>query len=125
MSGRKLTIGQKKRLRQRIDEARMKERQAVEAELKQQMTEQLQPVLLVSENNGVLVSNWKQGWRWFSNLALGAIVAINTAPLPAEVLAALPPDTQSKVTIGLAVLGIVGRFVNQAKRAEVLHDPTA
>lgn len=125
MSGRKLTIGQKKRLRQRIDEARMKERQAVEAELKQQITEQLQPVLLVSENNGVLVSNWKQGWRWFSNLALGAIVAINTAPLPAEVLAALPPDTQSKVTIGLAVLGIVGRFVNQAKRAEVLHDPTA
>lgn len=128
---RKLTQGQKKRQRQQVEQARLDERHKVVTAMKQQRAESPQPAfaitgtVLVSENNGVLVNNWRQGWRWFSNLALGAIVAINTTPLPPEVLAVLPPDTQSKVTIGLAVLGIVGRFINQAKRAEVSHDPTA
>lgn len=130
MNGRKLTQGQKKRQRQQVEQARLDERQKLLMALKNQQRaggSRIQPyypppVLLVSENNGVLVSNWKQGWKWFSNLALGAIVAINTVPLPAEVLQALPPDTQSKVTIGLAVLGIVGRFINQAKAAKRLND---
>jgi len=125
---RKLTQGQKKRQRQQVEQARLDERHKTFAAIRNQQQGlpmkpyDPPPVLLVSENNGVLVSNWRQGWRWFSNLALGAIVAINTAPLPPEVIAALPPDTQSKVTIGLAVLGIVGRFINQAKTAKGLDD---
>lgn len=60
-----------------------------------------------------LVENWQQGWRWFSNIAMTAIVAINTAPIPPELVAVLPPDTQQKVTISLAVLGLIGRFIKQ------------
>lgn len=60
-----------------------------------------------------LVENWQQGWRWFSNMALTAIVAINTAPIPPELIQVLPPDTQQKVTIGLAVFGLIGRFIKQ------------
>lgn len=68
-----------------------------------------------THHTGVMVKNWQQGWKWFSNLALAAIVAINTSPIPPEILNALPPDTQQKVTIGLAVLGLLGRFINQSK----------
>jgi hypothetical protein len=138
MAGRKMSQGQKRRLQQRIVQAEVNAR----AEFERQMLsdgpsphpspvpqgEWIKPVLLVSENNGFLVTNWRQGWRWFSNLALGSIVAINSVPMPPELLHALPPDTQSKVTIGLAVLGIVGRLINQSKHPlppsqdGVLHD---
>lgn len=60
-----------------------------------------------------LVDNWKTGWRWFSNIALTSIVAINTAPIPPELIQVLPPDAQQKVTISLAVLGLIGRFIKQ------------
>ncbi len=60
-----------------------------------------------------LVPNWRRGWRWFSNIALTAIVAVNTTPIPPEIIGALPPDTQQKATIGLAVLGLIGRFIKQ------------
>ena len=60
-----------------------------------------------------LVDNWQHGWRWFSNLALTAIVAINTTPIAPELIQMLPPDTQQKVTISLAVFGLIGRFIKQ------------
>lgn len=60
-----------------------------------------------------LVPNWRQGWRWFSNMALTAIIAVNTTPIPPELIGALPPDVQHKATIGLAVLGLIGRFIKQ------------
>lgn len=60
-----------------------------------------------------VVKDWRQGWRWFSNLALTAIIAVNTTPIPPEIIGALPPDTQHKATIGLAVLGLIGRFIKQ------------
>lgn len=66
---------------------------------------------------GLLVHNWRTGWKWFSNVAFAGIVAVQAFydTLPPEVIMALPTDTQSKITLGLAVLGILGRFVNQAK----------
>jgi hypothetical protein len=68
-----------------------------------------------------LVDNWQQGWRWFSNIALTAIVAINTAPIPPELIQVLPPDTQQKVTIGLAVFGLIGRFIKQKTNTLPAH----
>ncbi|HEM7784622.1 hypothetical protein [Acinetobacter baumannii] len=66
---------------------------------------------------GVLVHNWRTGWKWFSNVALAGIVAVQTFydTLPPELIATLPADAQSKITLVLAVLGLVGRFINQSK----------
>ncbi|MGQ0979236.1 hypothetical protein ACT4V8_11895 [Acinetobacter baumannii] len=35
--------------------------------------------------------------------------------MPPELIATLPADAQSKITLGLAILGLVGRFINQSK----------
>ncbi|WP_119689334.1 hypothetical protein [Acinetobacter nosocomialis] len=66
---------------------------------------------------GVLVHNWRKGWKWFSNVAFAGIVAVQTFydTLPPELIATLPADAQSKITLGLAVLGLIGRFINQTK----------
>lgn len=64
----------------------------------------------------ILVENWKQGWKWFSNIALASIVVINTTPIPPELVQALPPQTQQHLTIALAITGLIGRFINQSKR---------
>ena len=74
-----------------------------------------------TQHTGLLVANWKNGWKWFSNLALAAIVAINTSPIPPEIIDALPPDARQQVTIGLAVVGILGRFINQSRKKEADH----
>jgi len=66
---------------------------------------------------GVLVHNWRNGWKWFSNLAFAGIVAIQTFydTLPPELIESLPTDARSKITITLAVLGLIGRLINQTK----------
>ncbi|HCW5959672.1 hypothetical protein [Acinetobacter baumannii] len=66
---------------------------------------------------GVLVHNWRTGWKWFSNVAFAGIVAVQTFydTLPPELIATLPADAQSKITLCLAFLGLVGRFINQSK----------
>ena len=71
-----------------------------------------------TKHTGLVVPDWRGGWKWFSNLALAAIVAINTAPIPPEVLDGLPPDARQQVTIGLAVVGILGRFINQSRKKD-------
>lgn len=75
--------------------------------------------LIAESSDGMVVPNWKQGWKWFSNLALAAIVAINTSPIPPEIIDALPPDARQQVTIGLAVVGILGCFINQSRKKDV------
>lgn len=66
---------------------------------------------------GILVHNWRTGWKWFSNVAFAGIVAVQAFydTLPPELIATLPADTQSKITLILAVLGLAGRFINQSK----------
>ena len=71
-----------------------------------------------TKHTGLVVPDWRGGWKWFSNLALAAIVAINTAPIPPEVLDGLSPDARQQVTIGLAVVGILGRFINQSRKKD-------
>ncbi|TCM61883.1 hypothetical protein EC844_12637 [Acinetobacter calcoaceticus] len=66
----------------------------------------------------ILVKNWKQGWSWMSNLAFAGIVATQSFydALPPELIASLPADTQTTVTLGLALLGLIGRFINQTRQ---------
>jgi hypothetical protein len=66
---------------------------------------------------GFWVNNWQTGWKWFSNVAFAGIVAVQAFydTLPPELVMTLPADTQSKITLGLAVLGLLGRFINQSK----------
>lgn len=75
-------------------------------------------------NKGLLVSNWKTGWLWISSLAFAGIVATQSFydSLPPELIASLPADTQTKVTMGLAVLGFIGRFINQSRKPKEVID---
>ena len=65
-----------------------------------------------------LVENVGSAWRWFSVQAMALAIAIEGAWL------ALPPDMKSRipetwvdaVTMGLLVLGIVGRLVKQGEQ---------
>ena len=81
------------------------------------------PSAMLSSHSGFLVENWRSGWKWISNIALTAIVAVNAAPIPIEIISALPSDAQTKVTIALGIIGVLGRFINQSrgKEAEVMN----
>ncbi|MCU4601876.1 DUF7940 domain-containing protein [Acinetobacter ursingii] len=74
-------------------------------------------------NNSPIVSNWKNSWKWFSNIAFAMIVAVQAFydALPPEVLSALPADTQQTLTAVLAILGILGRYINQSRNKDVAH----
>lgn len=74
-------------------------------------------------NNSPIVSNWQNSWKWFSNIAFALIVAVQAFydALPPEVLTALPADTQQTITAVLAVLGILGRFINQSRNKDAGH----
>lgn len=74
-------------------------------------------------NNSPIVSNWKNSWKWFSNIAFALIVAVQAFydALPPEFLTALPPDTQQALTAVLAILGILGRFINQSRNKDAGH----
>ncbi len=81
------------------------------------------PTSALTSHSGFLVENWRSGWKWISNIALTAIVAVNAAPIPIEIISALPSDAQTKVTIALGIIGVLGRFINQSrgKEAEVMN----
>jgi len=74
-------------------------------------------------NNSPIVSNWKNSWKWFSNIAFALIVAVQAFydALPPEFLTALPPDTQQTLTAVLAILGILGRYINQSRQKDAGH----
>lgn len=73
---------------------------------------------------GILVSNKAKSWAWFSNIAFGLIVAVQAFfdTLPPELIATLPTDAQSKITMGLAILGVAGRFINQSRKPKPLPE---
>lgn len=109
-------LADQRRVHGRVFDAKQDEIDRLESDLRI-ARESVTATLESTNNTGFLVANWKDGWKWFSNLALTAIVAINTAPIPLEVLEVLPPEAKQHVTIGLAVIGILGRFINQSKSA--------
>jgi len=75
---------------------------------------------------GLLVSNKSKSWVWFSNIAFALIVAVQAffETVPPELIATLPNDAQSKITMALAILGVIGRFINQSRgvKAPLLED---
>jgi multisubunit Na+/H+ antiporter MnhB subunit len=62
-----------------------------------------------------LVPNAKQAWRWFSVQALTLIAALQVAweTLPPDAVNVIPADWRGYITLGLAVLAIVGRLIDQ------------
>lgn len=69
----------------------------------------------VENQAGVLVHNWRSGWKWISNWAFILIGYISVYGVPNEVLMFVPEASQAKVTGLLALIGLVFRFINQTK----------
>ena len=66
-------------------------------------------------HTGLIVQNWHTAWKWLSTWAFAAIGYVSLYGIPPEVLALVPEASQSKVTAALALLGFVGRFINQSR----------
>ena len=66
-------------------------------------------------HTGLIVQNWHTAWKWLSTWAFAAIGYVSLYGIPPEVLALVPEASQSKVTAVLALLGFVGRFINQSR----------
>ena len=62
-----------------------------------------------------LVYNWRNSWRWYSQLAATGAVAIQGAwvMLPPDLAAQAPQWAVHAATVGILVLGILGRLVDQ------------
>ena len=96
--------------------------QQQKAHLLNNRLQQAQPLQYVTatigtiENQaGVLVHNWRSGWKWLSNWAFILIGYISVYGVPNEVLMFVPEASQAKVTAVLALTGLVFRFINQTK----------
>lgn len=72
----------------------------------------------MQKNKVKVVSNWRDGWRWFSTWAMLLIVYLTLNPLPPEVMALLPPELQEKMIAVVAMAGFVLRFISQSKNKE-------
>ena len=64
-----------------------------------------------------LVDDAKQAWRWFSVQAMTMAAAIQGAWVfvPDDMRSTLPPGAVQWLTIGLLVMGVAGRLVDQKK----------
>ncbi len=62
-----------------------------------------------------LIDNWRETLRAYSTWALGAVVAIPTLWLqvPDVLKALIPANGITKITVLVAVAGLIGRFVDQ------------
>ncbi len=68
-----------------------------------------------------LIDNWRETLRAYSTWALGAVVAIPAIWLqvPEELKALIPAQGMAKITVLVAVVGLIGRFVDQGiKKSE-------
>lgn len=65
-----------------------------------------------------LVSDWKQAWRWSSVHAMTAAAAVQGTwiALPDDIKQHVPAIVATAVTIGLLVLGVVGRLRDQTTK---------
>lgn len=62
-----------------------------------------------------MVKDWQKAWRWFSvqALALQGAAAGAWLSVPEEMRAAVPADWLAAAAVGLSVLGIIGRMIDQ------------
>lgn len=64
-----------------------------------------------------LVEDWKDGWKWISTNCMGLAAAMLASwdSIPPEWRSYLPTDDMPTMVTGLLIIGIVGRFLDQAK----------
>ncbi|VXA54694.1 conserved hypothetical protein [Acinetobacter proteolyticus] len=67
------------------------------------------------KHTGFLVKNSHTFWKWLSTWAFAAIGYVSVYGVPPEIIALVPEASQNKVTAALALLGFVGRFINQSR----------
>lgn len=62
-----------------------------------------------------LIPQWRRAWRWFSVQAMALSIAVQGAWLavPADLKLAVPDVWVTGSAIGLLVLGVLGRLVDQ------------
>lgn len=62
-----------------------------------------------------LVADWKKAWRWFSvqAMALSGAIQVTWVSLPLDLKGSIPDTLVTGAAVGLAVLGIIGRVVDQ------------
>jgi len=62
-----------------------------------------------------LINNWRATLQAYSTWALGAVVAIPALWLqvPDELKALIPAQGMAKITVLVAVAGLIGRFIDQ------------
>ena len=66
-------------------------------------------------HTGWIVNDWHKCLKWISTWAFAAIGYVSVAGIPPELFALIPAASQGKVTAVLAMLGFLGRFINQSK----------
>ncbi|ENW79758.1 hypothetical protein F909_02861 [Acinetobacter sp. ANC 3929] len=66
-------------------------------------------------HTGWIVKNWHTAWKWISTWAFGLIGYIAVFGIPQEILVLIPEAYQLKVIGLIALIGFVGRFINQSK----------
>ncbi len=66
-----------------------------------------------------LIDEWRQAWRWFSMQAMVAVAAIQGgwAAIPDDLRQHFPRILVTTLSVGLLLLGIGGRLVNQKPAA--------
>ena len=64
-----------------------------------------------------LISNWRQSWRMFSQQSLATALALQGAwlALGDDLKASIPAEWVQYITIGILVLGFIGRLIEQPK----------
>lgn len=101
-------LDQAKRHQQRVDE------------LKAEIAMRPEPIMAEigsTLHTGLMVSNWRDGWKWISNWCFGLIVFFATTPIPPELLLVLPENVRMHLIAWVAFCGFVGRYLNQSKGA--------
>ena len=99
-------LDQAKRHQQRVDE------------LKAEIAMRPEPIMAEigsTLHTGLMVSNWRDGWKWISNWCFGLIVFFATTPIPPELLLVLPENVRMHLIAWVAFCGFVGRYLNQSK----------
>jgi hypothetical protein len=66
-----------------------------------------------------LVDNASSAPRWFSMQILAVVAALQVAweTLPPDALALIPADWQGYITLGLVLLAMIGRLIDQGTAA--------
>ena len=73
-----------------------------------------------------LVPDWKRAWRWLSVQSMSAALAVQItwASLDADMRSTIPRIVVGGLTVGLLVLGLIGRLIKQKDPITPLTPPS-